>query len=600
MRSLYFAADKLVSLDSGNDICVYSLEDRKKLHNFSPPGTATKVAVDPALDYIFIGMSNGEVVAYDMDRGTMTPFRLPNFWLEKNPRARVMPVVALSLHPRDVGTLLIGYPEGLVLYSFKRNQPKLFCQYEIPKGAPGGDADPNRINEARRPRLVQATWHPTGTFVVTAHDDSSLVFWDTKDGRVVMARTIEDVNVNIVGAGNAARPGTLDVKEPIAQLAWCAKENPDDTGLLITGGNPTNVNARGLTFLDFGPTPNYQTSSWQILSKHFESPKRQTVLPTPPNADVVSFCLIPRSSPHFAGAQDPIALTALLSSGELVTMSFPSGHPISPTNQHHVSTSFVHPFITKAQVAYIDRQKWANMKEYRSQGPKFLNGGAESRKPMKRFEGRNIVTAAHADGTVRLWDTGHADEIENTSTIQIDLGRAVGRWDDIDVTQMSLSGASNEMSIGLRTGEVVVFRQGLNQNLGRDVPIGSHPNNGAGQITDIRERTDPGLKEGLLPFTLFNEEQGPVTALKHSDVGFIAAGYESGAFVIVDLRGPAIIHKSHLSDFAKGNKRSSLIRKDSGLSGRPEWIEAIEFGVMSCEGDGKTACQCFKHALTMY
>ncbi|KAI1019531.1 hypothetical protein LB505_000380 [Fusarium chuoi] len=34
----------------------------------------------------------------------------------------------------------------------------------------------------------------------------------------------------------------------------------------------------------------------------------------------------------------------LLSSGELITLSFPSGYPISPTNQLHPSVSFVHPF----------------------------------------------------------------------------------------------------------------------------------------------------------------------------------------------------------------------------------------------------------------
>jgi len=71
------------------------------------------------------------------------------------------------------------------------------------------------------------------------------------------------------------------------------------------------------------------------------------LLPTLPGAEVVDFCLIPGSSPHLAGAHDPIAVTAILSSGEWVTLGFPNGHPITPTNMLHVSVSFVHTFITK-------------------------------------------------------------------------------------------------------------------------------------------------------------------------------------------------------------------------------------------------------------
>ena len=41
---------------------------------------------------------------------------------------------------------------------------------------------------------------------------------------------------------------------------------------------------------------------------------------------------------------------------------------------------------------------------------------------------------------------------------KLTLARAVGRWDKLDVTQMSMSGAAAELSVGLRSGEVVVFR----------------------------------------------------------------------------------------------------------------------------------------------
>jgi len=529
----------------------------------------------------------GDIATYDLDREGLTPFKIPNCWRERNPRARILPVVCMQFHPKDIGTLLIGYSEGAVIFSFKQNQAIKFFQYEIPRGAKGGDSNPAAVNEARHPRLTHAIWHPTGTFVLTAHEDSSLVFWDPRDGRPVLARTIQETDVNVPRGWTPDRSGAGagPVKEPYFRISWCSKENPDDTGLLIAGGSPTSNPTRGLTFIELGPTPIYQTSSWDVLANHFRNPKRVHVLPTPPTAEIINFLLIPRTSPHFSGSHDPIAVLTVLSSGELVTLSFPSGHAITPTNQLHVSLSFVHPFVTKTALAFVDRARWLGMREVRQHGPSILVGGTEGPKPLKRFESRNIVQAAHADGTIRIWDAGHGDLIENPNVLQADLGRAVGRWDDIEVTNMSMSGATGELSVGLRSGEVVVFRLNRNPNAGRP-PASATPNEGPRKMTDITKRADPGLKEGLLPLTLANDQQGPVCALRHSDVGFVAVGYASGGMTIIDLRGPAIIHTALLRDIAGKHRRGSTKRREAGVQ-QSECPTVLEFGVLTLEGDGK-------------
>ena len=536
----------------------------------------------------------GEIIAYDIDRENITPFRIPYCWREQNPRGRASPIVSLQFHPKDIGSLLIGYAEGPVIFSFKQNKPIKFFHYEVPRGAPGGDADPTFAHQARHPRLTQAIWHPTGTFVLTAHEDSSLVFWDPRDVRIVEARTLQNISVHTPGGGQQIQggaPATVAVKEPYFKLAWCSKQNPDDTGLLISGGSPSTNPTRGLTFFDFGPTPTYQTSSWEILSKHFQQPKSTNILATPPGAEVVNFLLIPRSSPHYAGSQDPIAVIAILSSGELVTMSFPTGHPISPTNMLPLSLSFIHPFVTKISLACVDRTKWLGMVESRQRGPEFVIGGAAETKAMKRFENRNIVQTAHADGVVRLWDAGHGDQIENTTVIQADLAQAVGRWEDLQVTAMSFSGAAAELSIGLATGELVVFRVNRNPNAGR-LPQTPGPNQGPGHLTNIINRADPAVKSGMLPLTLLDEQSGPVTALKHSDVGFVVAGFRSGSIAIVDLRGPVIIHNGNIKDTIHRSRKGS-IRKSVGQHEHhhhqqsDEWPCMAEFGVMTLDGEGK-------------
>lgn len=488
--------------------------------------------------------------------------------------------MTLSLHPRDVGTLLIGYTQGAVTYSFKQNKPLNFFHYQLPKGAPGGDPDPASAHVARAPALTHAVWHPTGTFVLTGHEDSSLVVWDPKDARIIMARTLQDTNVDKPGPGNGnfgGVPDTFAPKGSLFRIAWCANQDPDDTGILIAGGAPTTLSTKGLTFFELGRTPNYATSPWQVLSEHFENPKRQRILPTPPNTEVIDFCLIPRSSPHFAGAQDPIAVLALLSSGEVITLSFPSGLPTSPTNQLHVSLTFVHPFVNGGNLSPIERNRWLGMTERRTRGPALLKGGAEAPHPLKRFEDRNIVQTAHADGTVRLWDAGHGDQIENESVLEVDVARAVGRLDNLAITRMSLAGATGELAAGLRSGEVSIFRWGVNKSVGREPPPPGSP--APRGLTSTADRRDPALSEGLLPFTLLNAQNGPVTALKLSDVGFVAAGFEGGSIVVVDLRGPAIIYDANVQSFSRHGRRGSLRGNSGQNQTRSEWPTTVEFSV---------------------
>ena len=530
----------------------------------------------------------GEIIAYDFDRLALTPLKIPNLWKDRNPRARLQPIVSLAFHPRDIGKLLIGYSEGAVIFSFKHNKATDFFQYELPPGAPGGDSEANPTSQLRYPRLTQAIWHPTGTFILTSHEDSSFVVWDLKGGRVIQARTLQASNVDRPGGSSqVARSsrGTFAIKEPLFRIAWCSKANPDDTGILIAGGLSTTEPTKGLTFLDLGPTPVYATSSWQLLADHFERPKRQHVLPTPPNAEVVDFCLIPRKSPHFGGSSDPIAVITLLASGEVVTLSFPSGHLIKPTNQLHVSLTYVHPFANRIDMAYVARTRWLGMVENRSQGPPILKGGAEATHSLMRFANRNVLQTAHADGTIRIWDAGNGDEIENGAVLQVDVARAVSRYENIDVTMMSMAGATGELAVGLRSGEVAVFRWGKNRDFGRDVP---HKEARGFGLEAIIDRAEPGVKEGLLPFTLLDQQQGPVTAVKMSDVGFVCAGFEGGSLTVIDLRGPAVIYDASISDFSSQNsKRGSFRRASSQSQANAEWAMSIEFAVMSLDGDGK-------------
>ncbi|XWW92667.1 hypothetical protein V2A60_000592 [Cordyceps javanica] len=585
---LHFSANHLVTLDTKNELGLWDLNTGARVGAQVVAGTVAALVVDPMLDWAFIGLQNGDVMAYDLDRHSLSrSFRLPNFWKERDPGARAVTLVCMAMHPRDVGKLLIGYTHGAVVYSFKQNRPVQYFEYIVPRGAPGGNGA--GMETMRKPRLTHALWHPSGTFILTAHDDGSLVFWDLKDAKIVLARTLTTTGIELPSSA----PTQPAFVEPYSRIAWCCKENCDDSGLLIAGGHPSTSGENNLTFIDLGLTPVYATSSWQSLATYFHG-KRSIQLTLPPGAQAVDFLLIPRSSPHFHGAQDPIAILALLSAGELLTLSFPSGYPISPTNQLHPSTFFVHPFITKVHVSSLERPRWLFMIEKRDQGEPILKGGAEGARPRKRFEDRTIIQAAHADSIIRIWDSGHADDIENAQPIQVDIARALDRYDDVDISCMSMASNTGEFVVGTRTGEAIVFRWGKNRFHGKAESPPIHPNPKG--LTDISSRAEPNLKEGLQPFVLYEMVMGPITAVKLSDVGFVAVGSELGFLTIIDLRGPQIIYQAPMTDFAKQEKRSSLFKgghSRSDSAPQKEWPVVMEFGVMTLDDDKYSSICCF-------
>jgi syntaxin-binding protein 5 len=214
-----------------------------------------------------------------------------------------------------------------------------------------------------------------------------------------------------------------------------------------------------------------------------------------------------------------------------------------------------------------------------------VTGGLDTTLPPRHNEQRNVIMSAHADGIVRIWDAGQNDEIENTSMCQADVARAVGRIDNVQIMQMGLASTSGELAIGLRSGELVVFRWARNNNPGRESSTSSA--NKPNALTNATARMDPGLIEGFQPFTVLDKQNGPCTALKVSNIGFVAAGFEGGSIVVVDLRGPAIIFDGALNDLlSAGGGKSPLSRRKSGSgASTAAYATTIEFSVMTLDGE---------------
>lgn len=60
IQEIQFCGERLISLDNKNNINIFSLELKKRVATYSPPGKVIALLSDPCLDYCLTGLQNGE------------------------------------------------------------------------------------------------------------------------------------------------------------------------------------------------------------------------------------------------------------------------------------------------------------------------------------------------------------------------------------------------------------------------------------------------------------------------------------------------------------------------------------------------------------
>ncbi|BFZ59097.1 Lethal(2) giant larvae sro7 [Saitoella coloradoensis] len=483
IRHVRLHGPRLVVVDAKNALTIFSLETCERTSVYSARGLVTYIHTDPSLDWLFIGLSDGTIDVWDLDRERIAPFRVPNLYKERQdqwrfmqykwapPRSKISPVVAIQMHPRDIGLLLVGYPDGAALFSFKEQKAIRFWELEIPPGAPGGDTDPSMIQTLRRPCLTSMSWHPSGVHLVTAHEDGCMAFWDAKaEGGPLQTRTLTETEVDIPGHHALQLPhtGTFSVREPIFRMSWCSLGTPEETELVVAGGLFSGTAAPGLTLLDFGPLPGGFTKAPtpQQFTEYYSMPRRTKILPTMSSAMPLDFVVFPYATPHYLGTHNPTALLVLLSTNELALLGFPDGRALDPAQVLPPALALLAPRALHVAVTPVTREKWLGMtggNNGKSAGPgdQLLIGGAPARQRLRAFGHRNVMMTSHADGTIRLWDASHG-EVENSSVLTADLRKILGEGRDGPprITKTGLSKMTGELAVGTEEGECIVYRFG--------------------------------------------------------------------------------------------------------------------------------------------
>lgn len=338
----------LCAIDSKNCLTVYNLskiEEGEPLREYahSVRSTVTCFDISPAHSHMFLGLEDGTIDCYDLDRGIISPYRIRNLWFEQEelhrksgtpraPKAYHIPICTdIKIHPLDLNLILIAHDGGVTLYDLKQQSALRSFQLIIPAGSIGGISDPNdsSILEERKPSVICLCFRPDGLIFAAGYSDGCIAFWSIEHELPLLVRTTDSEDVlkmnwqepRDVGSREDVACSRSRSREPIFRMAWsfsprASQENKDDSTrdgskLIVLGGLLTD-DPSGVHVFHF---PKYPSKVKLIKDANADgqSALRDSLVPVGRSVYLMDeipddFLLIPRKSPYFDNAEDPVAI----------------------------------------------------------------------------------------------------------------------------------------------------------------------------------------------------------------------------------------------------------------------------------------------------
>ncbi|CUM63456.1 uncharacterized protein PRCAT00001031001 [Priceomyces carsonii] len=606
----------LVAASPSSGLTVLSLHSKKILGTYLPSGSISTMESDPSLDWLMLGLSNGSIIFYDVDRLSTTPLRIDNLQKKIMPKQKLSAVLSIEWHPRDIGTILVTYSHSAILYSIADGDIVNSFVYKICRGARGFDYSYSITNNGKKkifgsaketvPSVIESHFHPNGLHVVTVHGDNTLAFWDAQSGTLLEARTLDYINMQKEGEP-IAPPNSFS---PILNVRWICGEDPELTQLAVSGGNSDqNV----ITIIDFGITLKYSLASYEKQSDFYARPqmgqrKIEIAFNLKSDSSESEYIthILPLTTnclPYFNGNHNPQYLMFLSNLGSLYMKKFNmyAEDGFSSDLEDLVlppSVAMILPPVTKMYVVTVPRIQWfgvlSNRVSTNAGATKvLLKGGAPVSsshlpKAMGYDEGfRNILVSGHNDGVVRLVDVSRSDHQDPCNTVQISLKDCLYEESpqSISVVDVSCSLESAELIVGLANGSVAICKYGRSptsskQGSFKDIDYRSclvEHKNGDFSILSLKGRVKGSLTSAssFVPVSILNPSAfESISCLKMSNVGFAAVGYSSGRIIVCDVsRGPAIIMNASLREFAPSVDANC-------------YVTSMEFAIMEYGQDG--------------
>lgn len=565
----------LIAIDKSNTIFVISLHQKKVIHTLIALAPIVSFACDYSLEFVYVGLKDGTVRAFNIETGKNTILSLKEQQTETFPNDYQTEVRSLKIHPRDLGTLLISYTKVTIVYNLVNNTVINQFVYALPKTAPGGE---NGVYEYESdgyyyPALVHCLWHPNGLHMLTVHSDNSIVFWDAKTGKKIIARTLFDSEVD-EPTGQPQRPQKQQMTH-IKKIEWLCESNPEKTSLLILGGDGFVADGyHQLVRMNFGTMLSYSMTTYSQMAKYYSNPKEQRIFAIHSKAEIVDFVPLGETSPYFNYCHGPRLIGVTMSDGSMKFLHYPGGNLLVNAQFFPATVSWLNPKITCTSSSFMDRKVLNSIlpnhgAQMDLMSASILKGGIPARPRYKATMGTLIITG-HESGFVRMWDSSEGD-LNTSKVFEIDISDILERDDDsVAVSNISFASESLEVACSLQSGDVLLFSHGINRKK-PDTPRPSVGNLQSSQraLNNITDRASTSVRRGFLPKLLIKPlDNGLVSALNHSNIGLVAIGYSSGRVLVIDRKTHSVAYNEVL--------------KEEGL-GLSIHATTIEFGFGLCE-----------------
>lgn len=609
----------LVCVQSLGGITVLSLHNKTILANYTCPGTVTAVASDPSLDWLAVGLNNGSVVFYDVDRFSLSPLRVDNLQKMVMPKQKMSAVLSMEWHPRDIGTLLVTYDHCVVQYSITLGIIKNSFVYQLTRECRGFEYS-NFVERGGKkkvfgsakeviPLMTEAHYHPNGLHMVAVHNDGTLAFWDVNTATLLEARTVMATGLHMPGEP----AGNLNFEEaPLAIRAkWIAGLDPEVTQLLVTGASRSDPEC--VDVLDFGLTAKYSLTSHEKQGEFYSRPQdgqRKIAVPfnrrrkeDGPHEFIEKILPLAEDGLlYFNGCHNPSSILFISSLGAVYLVKYNSDAGGLGTTRNLLlppSLAFTVPPTTYFSTVSVKRMEWFGVLSKRrstaagSNDQPLVNGGAPVNKSFPKTVGfddtnHTIVITGHENGDVRFLDVTAGEFHNEEKLITLEFRNTVYNGKESSsyrIANVSCSFESRELLVGLANGNVLICKMGkLGHNPLAQPPANSgyeqcpvQHQNGDASIVNMRSRIlGPFSSSSFIPeHLLVLGSKDKITSLKMSQAGFAAIGYKSGRLVVCDVsRGPAVILNQEAV--------SSYVPSVSGEC----FVTTIEFAIMEYGQEG--------------
>ncbi|KAG6335471.1 hypothetical protein ID866_3621 [Astraeus odoratus] len=514
----------------------------------------------------------------------------------------------------------------------------------------------NTLFQGGRPSVTSIGIHPAGHFFAVGYSDGFIGFWAVSDDHhPLLVSTI--MGLDKQNSHSPLKPAGDDVQHPnleaIYRLAWCGFPNSSDprggdTALLVLGGGlSSDDQCQGLAVLlmpAFNPASSPPGNS-DSLHQSVRDAMIRTLVPKKTHlyttsAVVRDFCTVPRSSPHFSGTWDVIAVICVCGtprSTYLEAYKFPPRHFFDdgPGLPEQLSDSqedtIVHLSALLEEIKADPDPEWLQLPSALGNGSDriiaahlmsinhetmddlwhastpanllALHGGAAwihdarlTQSKLAKFQPRRLLVTIHHDARVRFYDVSPELLLgREDSPMKMDfphcLYHLVIDVSDVladpqlyentppirpEVQSIQLAQEALECLVAMTSGEILVYRFRL-----RDEE--QHTLN----VTDKEiVLLDPGLsrEHRFRPYILLRRQPSNTTCYTLSDIdvliGFLAAGYANGVVVVIDLRGPSVLRVPQL-DHAGTVLPGFHRHRDS----RPDGVVSLTWAVTGLSSD---------------